>query len=62
MTVLTSLMVKPGMTSIDLIMPIKEATKYQAPVGVYQTSGEYIGLQRNTWLVTETVKRNTRCF
>jgi porphobilinogen synthase len=36
------LMVKPGMTSIDLIAPIVEATgKY---VGAYQVSGEYAGM------------------
>jgi porphobilinogen synthase len=36
------LMVKPGMTSIDLIQPIRERT--DRPVGVYQVSGEYAGL------------------
>ena len=36
------LMVKPGITSLDLIKPIKEATN--KPVGVYQTSGEWLGL------------------
>jgi porphobilinogen synthase len=36
------LMVKPGMTSIDLIGPIVEATG--RPVGAYQVSGEYAGL------------------
>jgi porphobilinogen synthase len=36
------LMVKPGMTSIDLIGPIAEATG--RPVGAYQVSGEYAGL------------------
>ncbi|MBW3670779.1 MAG: porphobilinogen synthase [Acidobacteria bacterium] len=36
------LMVKPGMTSIDLIMPIRELT--DRPVGAYQVSGEYAGL------------------
>ena len=36
------LMVKPGMTSIDLIAPIREATG--APVGAYQVSGEFAGL------------------
>lgn len=36
------LMVKPGMTSLDLIGPIKEATG--RPVGAYQVSGEYAGL------------------
>lgn len=36
------LMVKPGMTSIDLIAPIREATG--RPVGAYQVSGEYAGL------------------
>lgn len=36
------LMVKPGMTSIDLIAPIVEVT--QKPVGAYQVSGEYGGL------------------
>jgi porphobilinogen synthase len=36
------LMVKPGMTSLDLIAPIADAT--QKPVGAYQVSGEYAGL------------------
>jgi porphobilinogen synthase len=36
------LMVKPGMTSIDLIAPIREATGRL--VGAYQVSGEYAGL------------------
>src|SRR5437588_2300242 len=36
------LMVKPGMTSLDLIRPIKERTSRQ--VGAYQVSGEYAGL------------------
>ena len=36
------LMVKPGMTSIDLIEPIKQATGLQ--VGAYQVSGEFGGL------------------
>ena len=36
------LMVKPGLTSIDLIEPIKHQTKLQ--VGAYQVSGEYAGL------------------
>lgn len=36
------LMVKPGMTSIDLILPIAEATGLS--VGAYQVSGEYAGL------------------
>jgi porphobilinogen synthase len=36
------LMVKPGMTSLDLIRPIKEQTGRQ--VGAYQVSGEYAGL------------------
>jgi porphobilinogen synthase len=36
------LMVKPGMTSLDLIRPIHEATGLQ--VGAYQVSGEYGGL------------------
>lgn len=36
------LMVKPGMTSIDLINPIRELTG--RPVGAYQVSGEYAGL------------------
>jgi porphobilinogen synthase len=36
------LMVKPGMTSIDLIAPIREATGKL--VGAYQVSGEYAGL------------------
>ena len=36
------LMVKPGMTSIDLIQPIRDLTGL--PVGAYQVSGEYAGL------------------
>jgi porphobilinogen synthase len=36
------LMVKPGMTSLDLIRPINERTGRQ--VGAYQVSGEYAGL------------------
>jgi porphobilinogen synthase len=36
------LMVKPGMTSIDLINPIRDATGRL--VGAYQVSGEYAGL------------------
>jgi porphobilinogen synthase len=36
------LMVKPGMTSLDLIAPIKEQTG--KAVGAYQVSGEYAGL------------------
>ena len=36
------LMVKPGMTSIDLIAPIAAATGL--PVGAYQVSGEYAAL------------------
>ena len=36
------LMVKPGMTSLDLIGPIADATR--KPVGAYQVSGEYAGL------------------
>lgn len=36
------LMVKPGLTSIDLISPIKEKTGM--PVGAYQVSGEYASL------------------
>jgi porphobilinogen synthase len=36
------LMVKPGLTSLDLIGPIREATKRL--VGAYQVSGEYAGL------------------
>jgi porphobilinogen synthase len=36
------LMVKPGMTSLDLIAPIKEQTG--RAVGAYQVSGEYAGL------------------
>ncbi len=36
------LMIKPGMTSIDLIQPIKEATKL--PVGAFQVSGEYASI------------------
>ena len=36
------LMVKPAMTSLDLIGPIAEVTR--APVGAYQVSGEYASL------------------
>lgn len=36
------LMVKPGMTSLDLIAPIQQETG--RPVGAYQVSGEYAGL------------------
>ena len=36
------LMVKPGLTSLDLIGPISEATSL--PVGAYQVSGEYASL------------------
>jgi len=36
------LMVKPGLTSLDLIRPINEQTGRQ--VGAYQVSGEYAGL------------------
>jgi len=36
------LMVKPGLTSLDLIRPISEQTGRQ--VGAYQVSGEYAGL------------------
>ena len=36
------LMVKPGMTSIDLIEPIRQATGL--PTGAYQVSGEYASL------------------
>jgi porphobilinogen synthase len=36
------LMVKPGMTSLDLIRPIHKATALQ--VGAYQVSGEYGGM------------------
>src|SRR5204863_6711062 len=36
------LMVKPGLTSLDLIGPIKDQTNLQ--VGAYQVSGEYAGL------------------
>ena len=35
-------MVKPGLTSLDLIGPIKDQTNIQ--VGAYQVSGEYAGL------------------
>ncbi len=37
------LMIKPGMTGIDLISDIKHFN-YNTPVGVYQTSGEYVGI------------------
>jgi porphobilinogen synthase len=35
-------MVKPGLTSLDLIGPIADATGM--PVGAYQVSGEYASL------------------
>ena len=35
-------MVKPGLTSLDLIGPIKQEAALQ--VGAYQVSGEYAGL------------------
>jgi hypothetical protein len=35
-------MVKPGLTSLDLIRPIQERTGLQ--VGAYQVSGEYAGM------------------
>ena len=35
-------MVKPGLTSLDLIAPIAEQTG--KPVGAYQVSGEYASL------------------
>ncbi len=37
------LMVKPGLTAIDLIAPIAEITR--KPVGAYQVSGEYASLR-----------------
>jgi len=37
------LLIKPGMTSIDLISDIKHFN-YNTPVGVYQTSGEWLGI------------------
>ena len=37
------LMIKPGMTGIDLISDIKMFS--HKPTGVYQTSGEYVGLE-----------------
>src|SRR6266496_4471052 len=40
------LMVKPGMTSLDLIRPIQKQTRRQ--VGAYQVSGEYAGLDRKS--------------
>ena len=36
------LMVKPGMTSLDMISDIKMFS--HKPTGVYQTSGEYLGI------------------
>ena len=36
------LMVKPGITGIDLIEPIKQRTG--KPCGVFQTSGEWLGI------------------
>jgi porphobilinogen synthase len=55
------LMVKPGMSSIDLIRPIKDATA--KPVGVYQTSGEWVAIQSNSsmeQLLQETMSVFTR--
>ncbi|TGN11650.1 porphobilinogen synthase [Leptospira ilyithenensis] len=37
------LMLKPGMTSIDLILPIREKTNL--PLGAYQVSGEYASVE-----------------
>ncbi|WP_411823183.1 porphobilinogen synthase [Leptospira sp. 'Mane'] len=37
------LMLKPGMTSIDLVHPIKEKTNL--PLGAYQVSGEYASIE-----------------
>jgi len=51
------LMVKPGMSSIDLIKPIMDATG--KPVGVYQTSGEWVAIQSSSvmeQLLQETMK------
>jgi len=46
------MMVKPGMPSLDLIYPIQRATGL--PTGVYQTSGEYMGLPRAPGSLLET--------
>ena len=43
------LMVKPGMTSIDLVGPIKQITGKAC--GVFQTSGEYLGIDTPEQLV-----------
>ncbi len=37
------LMLKPGITSLDLVAPIKEATKL--PLGAYQVSGEFASIE-----------------
>ena len=42
-------MVKPGMTSIDLIGPIKQITG--KPCGVFQVSGEWLGISTPEQLV-----------
>ena len=43
------LMVKPGMTSIDLVGPIKQITGKAC--GVFQTSGEYLGIDTPEQLI-----------
>ena len=55
-------MVKPGMTSLDLIEPIRNITK--KPVGVYQTSGEWLGIGAPGSLeeTYQVFKRAGACF
>ena len=48
------LIIKPGMTSIDLISDIKQFN-YNTPVGVYQVSGEWLGIHTEENLL-ETYK------
>lgn len=50
------LLVKPGITSIDLVLPIKQATN--KPVGVYQTSGEFLSIQKSE--KSQTLLEETR--
>ena len=46
------LMVKPGITGLDLIHEIKEKTG--RPVGAYQTSGEWMGIMNDHGILEET--------
>ena len=55
------LMVKPGITSLDLIEPIRNITK--KPVGAYQTSGEWLGLATGSLEETYHIfKRAGACY